>query len=324
MHSPIARTNKHRGFTLIELLVVIAIIAILAAILFPVFAQAREKARAISCLSNAKQMGLAENMYLQDYDETLNPYRIVVPGDYTYNPFWQNTNVGSGSVCGGASNPTGSDDRQFWDVLLYPYIKNYDLFKCPSNKGAFTTGAETWVNIQPDGAATGFCSYGGQNSYCVNKYLFQPAIGGGGVTGFPLAGAAAPSDTLVITDATYYEELPRFQDDNGNQVISGSLNGNPGFCPATQGYLNDWTNIGNGDGAGNNGGTAPTTPAAIAAEKALISSRHMGKLNCVFLDGHAKSRDAIQLIDDLKTNTLNNANNSIWDPFKAGVRATCP
>jgi prepilin-type N-terminal cleavage/methylation domain-containing protein/prepilin-type processing-associated H-X9-DG protein len=304
--------TKKSGFTLIELLVVIAIIAILAAILFPVFAQAREKARAISCLSNMKQMGLAENMYLQDYDETLNPYRIVVPGDYTFNPFWNNPNVGTGA-CAGSS----ASDRQFWLVLLYPYIKNYDLFKCPSNPGNID-GQGVWVNIQPDGAASGNCSYSGQNSYTVNKYLFQPAQGGGGVVGFPLAGAAAPSDTLVITDATYYEELPRFTDDNGNQVISGSLNGNPGFCPATEGYLTDWTNIGNGDG------TTPTTPAAIAAEKARVAGRHMGKLNCVFLDGHAKTRDALTLIDDLKSNTFSGANNSIWDPYKSGVRATCP
>ena len=63
--------SARRGFTLIELLVVIAIIAILAAILFPVFAQAREKARAISCLSNTKQVGTATMMYGQDYDEVL-------------------------------------------------------------------------------------------------------------------------------------------------------------------------------------------------------------------------------------------------------------
>ncbi len=64
---------KHRGFTLIELLVVIAIIAILAAILFPVFARAREKARQTSCLSNVKQLGLGFLMYAQDYDERLLP-----------------------------------------------------------------------------------------------------------------------------------------------------------------------------------------------------------------------------------------------------------
>src|SRR5579862_9180182 len=67
--------GRKTAFTLIELLVVIAIIAILAAILFPVFAQAREEARSISCLSNTKQMALAQLMYAQDYDESIVPWR---------------------------------------------------------------------------------------------------------------------------------------------------------------------------------------------------------------------------------------------------------
>ena len=74
MFTTIAR-KRSSGFTLIELLVVIAIIAILAAILFPVFATARESARAISCLSNTKQIALAQMMYSQDYDETIVPWR---------------------------------------------------------------------------------------------------------------------------------------------------------------------------------------------------------------------------------------------------------
>src|SRR2546426_2934798 len=77
------RRNR-RGFTLIELLVVIAIIAILAAILFPVFAQAREKARQISCLSNQKQLGTAMQLYLQDWDERFPNWRTLVPKSVDY------------------------------------------------------------------------------------------------------------------------------------------------------------------------------------------------------------------------------------------------
>jgi len=92
-----------RGFTLIELLVVIAIIAILAAILFPVFAQAREKARAISCLSNLKQIGLAVTMYTQDYDET-------EPNGY---------------------NKWGSENG--WACQVFPYVKSVGAFACPDD-----------------------------------------------------------------------------------------------------------------------------------------------------------------------------------------------
>jgi len=91
-----------RGFTLIELLVVIAIIAILAAILFPVFAQAREKARAISCLSNAKQIGTGLYMYSQDYDETIVPWFAGT----------------------GKPRDNWRHDLNSWCVLLQPYIKN--------------------------------------------------------------------------------------------------------------------------------------------------------------------------------------------------------
>jgi prepilin-type N-terminal cleavage/methylation domain-containing protein/prepilin-type processing-associated H-X9-DG protein len=117
-----ARACKN-GFTLIELLVVIAIIAILAAILFPVFAQAREKARSISCLSNMKQVGTALYMYVQDYDETY-PINIYL------------TSLTSGNVC------TMTTYQE-----INPYQKNAQIWKCPSdanpldfNKGLSTIG----------------------------------------------------------------------------------------------------------------------------------------------------------------------------------------
>lgn len=101
----LSQPRTRRGFTLIELLVVIAIIAILAAILFPVFARAREAARATSCKSNLKQIGTAAQLYAQDYDE------MVTPSFLYYAP---------------------SANLVWWPDLVRPYVKNEPLYKCPS------------------------------------------------------------------------------------------------------------------------------------------------------------------------------------------------
>jgi len=101
---------RRKAFTLIELLVVIAIIAILAAILFPVFAQARESARMTSCLSNMKQIGLGLMMYSQDYDEAYpNIYQGWGPVSGAYQEGWM------------------------WKNAIFPYTKNKGILKCPSN-----------------------------------------------------------------------------------------------------------------------------------------------------------------------------------------------
>jgi prepilin-type N-terminal cleavage/methylation domain-containing protein/prepilin-type processing-associated H-X9-DG protein len=120
--------RKGKGFTLIELLVVIAIIAILAAILFPVFAQAREKARTASCQSNLKQIGTALAMYRQDYDGNLVPLRI--PGRA-----WRSGLLGT-----------------TWPTRLQPYVRNVQIFECPSwplTTGVINARRNAW-NAAPD------------------------------------------------------------------------------------------------------------------------------------------------------------------------------
>lgn len=126
---------KRRGFTLIELLVVIAIIAILAAILFPVFAKAREKARQTSCLSNIKQQALGVAMYMDDYDNNY-PMRFAE----------------------GAST-TNAGGFAYWSDLIQPYLKSYQIAACPSWKSPYGAAAATVFNNGYTANAHVFTSY---------------------------------------------------------------------------------------------------------------------------------------------------------------------
>jgi len=146
--------NVKRGFTLIELLVVIAIIAILASILFPVFARARENARRASCQSNLKQIALGMFMYNQDYDEKL-------PRIYT-------SPAGTTDFTPNASTVATRDVG--WAEAMQPYLKSTQIFQCPSESGAPTattldTGAtysDYWYNNAVDGQSDATFDYPAQ------------------------------------------------------------------------------------------------------------------------------------------------------------------
>ena len=162
-------TRWRSAFTLIELLVVIAIIAILAAILFPVFAQARDKARMTACLSNAKQLGTGLMMYVQDYDETY---------------FWQS---GWNQVDEWGPGRWGNSFRSYtrWPNAHMPYLKNEGIFKCPSDKAS-----NRGVGASGGGSTPYPCSFG------ANLAIFHR---GGGPTA--MAFIQAPADKIVIGEA---------------------------------------------------------------------------------------------------------------------------
>lgn len=152
-----------KGFTLIELLVVIAIIAILAAILFPVFARAREKARQASCSSNVKQICLGILMYVQDYDERFPSCwnGPQIPGD-------------RGTTCLG------------WQHVIVPYIKNSQIFRCPSSPAA-----NTW-EYAPSPASLGYpWDYRYPMYGMVNERVVPAAA---------LGAIAMPADTVMLLE----------------------------------------------------------------------------------------------------------------------------
>lgn len=159
-----------KGFTLIELLVVIAIIAILAAILFPVFAQAREKARQTQCVSNLRNSATAVLMYAQDYDETM-------PMSFYYM-------VGTNNL------PCAMTMLS----LVAPYLKNKDVYRCPSEPDAYDVDAEFKALI-PGGECGGFTKIGYSYNYGVflTTRVDRPAL--------PLSSVVLASETTMISDA---------------------------------------------------------------------------------------------------------------------------
>lgn len=228
-------TNSNRnksGFTLIELLVVIAIIAILAAILFPVFAQAREKARSASCLSNTKQISLAYAMYNQDFDEGF-------PATVTERE-------------APAGTPDTLVDRApfSYRVLLQPYIKSQQVFKCPSAPAWAAPTVSAWYNTDygchlnegnlVPSASNHAADYAGTGTIDLRDFGFN--------SGTPLPAIQYPASFLLCADA------------------------------------------GRSDGSASRGGIYPQPFAFDVSTQARFIARHTQGGNVAYADGHSKWR----------------------------------
>jgi prepilin-type N-terminal cleavage/methylation domain-containing protein/prepilin-type processing-associated H-X9-DG protein len=201
--------RRSRGFTLIELLVVIAIIAILAAILFPVFAQARGKARQASCLSNLKQVGMAVQMYAQDYDER-NIYAR------SFGRIWSLVEKSWGSGRQGER----TDDVEMPDLLM-PYVKNADVFFCPSVSrdmvwNLWNNSPKNWMSFR-ESKTTYFNNWLSSSGTC-------PKSVKGHLKQFNMAFAEvyAPSEAMLIWDMPFYKRQEIPHNEGVNAVFADS------------------------------------------------------------------------------------------------------
>lgn len=256
--------HRQRAFTLIELLVVIAIIAILAAILFPVFAQAREAARKTSCLSNFRQTSTAVLMYMQDYDE------VMIPA---------NTN-GYPIGCLGCGPPD-----QIWGVLIQPYIKNWQIYRCPSDPHA--NDAELTVDSNgtpwPPGTDDAHIKYGwsarmdfGLNYVFLSPWIYDGSRAFWGSEPVSLAAIGSPASTMLAVDTIWDRDASGNPKGGGNWVVEAPCtkdsNGNSITPTGFQGY----------------GGWVPSQPTSWL-QYGGAWPRHNKMINIVYTDGHAKN-----------------------------------
>ena len=261
--------KRNKGFTLIELLVVIAIIAILAAILFPVFAQAREKARQITCVSNQKQLGLGFLQYIQDNDETF-------PMDQYYDQYGQPVD---------------------WETAILPYIKNGTSVTETFAGGATATYA---YGVGGVWSCPDFPS-GQTTQYGINLQLCQQGAGTYNyTTGHPgvintakVSQVTASSDTIMMVEKgqapTDNYTAPFFDPSESNftNAIGPIVNGVPTGQDTHNEALYDF------DCALNS--TASTCATYGTSPADMPRFRHTKNTNCLFADGHVKSLHAYQI-----------------------------
>ncbi|HVL39232.1 MAG TPA: prepilin-type N-terminal cleavage/methylation domain-containing protein [Fimbriimonadaceae bacterium] len=288
-----------KAFTLIELLVVIAIIAILAAILFPVFAQAKVAAKKAAGLSAVKQIGTATHIYLSDYDDVLPPYRHGSSSGPVINPFYLKLQAaGDPRAATLASQGATTIRAIFFNQMLEPYHKSDELFKNSQNP-------EAWVGFQDKGTwDMNFHSYGGQNSYAANNYLLKSNQGA------PTSAIDQVSNTLLFVDATYYNALPA--QPNGGTTLC-HLNG------ITLRTNNDefyWKHLGNNKLDFNNKGNPDPNNTANTSVLKNIENRYSGVLNVVMADSSAKSHNAKKIVTDLVAKGAE----SMWNPGKTNCQ----
>ncbi|MDR3707348.1 MAG: DUF1559 domain-containing protein [Capsulimonadaceae bacterium] len=255
--------KSRNGFTLIELLVVIAIIAILAAILFPVFATAREKARQTACLSNMKQLGLAALQYIQDYDECY-PKGIPYQSD--------SYNYGMG-----------------WAGQIYPYVKSMGAFVCPSDSFQSTAtsgsgGACMWITSTCITATTNTCGESGVPSakQAEMSYAYNANFGmngtGAAAHSYPASSLGSATNTVLLFEVTGCTADPT------NTSYTGCFDAS---SPASNG-----TDILNTNGTANV--TTGVWPGIAMAERGSqlfgthLTGRHNGGANYALADGHTK------------------------------------
>jgi len=262
-------SGSNSGFTLIELLVVIAIIAILAAILFPVFAQARERARTTSCLSNMRQIGTAFISYTQDNDERVPQY---IPGIYT---------TGGTIVPGNMTNARFPAERYHvdqycwagyhyvsWMDAIYPYVKSLQVFHCPSQKrpqlmpenmrAFFENGARCHPATPAEDGWNFWPPSMGYNNYISGAYP-QPGHSFG-EPGWNLAAIRSPAQKLLLLhNAGVYGKWATFHAHEGSDFMYNCCKGDGGAAPYNTG-----------------------------AEWVQQVHPHNEGSNVVFVDGHAK------------------------------------
>jgi len=269
LHQPDQGTNaRHRGFTLLELLVVVAIIALLAAILFPVFVKVREKARSATCQSNLNQMGLAEMQYAQDNDEYF--------------------------TGAGIKGPYTAYDHITWMEELYPYTKDADVFLCPSethgegtlanaagyNCAGLQANADVFNQINVQGICYAYNYTFGQflnpNYWATGEPIGSPVsypsentMGSGGIIN---TAVQQPSQTIMIADTN-------------SQFVQG---GNPNSATTTFYNQYQWWFFYVSDMDPQAQNQWRSIDGEPVTDPGLLTTPHTGGFNVLYYDGHVK------------------------------------